>query len=340
VGFLLIALVLTHTLFKISQDRHISNTIEKVLIEELADLPSASFDKMIYEKDDDKLYVLAHAYAATVISPNQVSRIQDRLAKELNETTELTIQSKIAHNVAALGTLSQVKATDLDGNFIKTDPHPRVLKTKAADTIIRNYLSDKPNAALISVRLMQRDKYSIIFATIGGIAKPDDETMEQMEALLREKLEDPTLRFFVQYLPLDLYDREGRMRFELTGFADLNSDQEKVVAKAKAAFENRFESDPDFSLYGIDYTLIDGTLYFFLDVVGSRVFSQNGVAELERLVFEKTGQPVKLHALSRIETVATSKGYESYRALSSRIFQKLEPKLREDMEEIIRRSNL
>ena len=49
VGFILIALVLTHTLYKISKDRGINNTIENVLIEELANLPSASFDKMIYE---------------------------------------------------------------------------------------------------------------------------------------------------------------------------------------------------------------------------------------------------------------------------------------------------
>ena len=129
-GFLLIALVLSHTLYQISKDRHIKSTIENVLIEELADLPSVSFDKMIYEVDDDEIQILTHAHTATVIPPTQVSKIQKRLSEELKQHTELIIRSNIAHTVAALDSMDQVKNTDLNGDFIQTDPHPRVLKTK------------------------------------------------------------------------------------------------------------------------------------------------------------------------------------------------------------------
>ena len=148
-GFLLIALVLTHTLYQISKDRRIKSTIENVLIEELADLPSVSFDKMIYEVDDDEIQILTHAHTATVIPPTQVSKIQKRLSEELKQHTELIIRSNIAHTVAALDSMDQVKNTDLNGDFIQTDPHPRVLKTKKADSAIRNYLTDNPTADLI-----------------------------------------------------------------------------------------------------------------------------------------------------------------------------------------------
>ncbi|MEE4261176.1 MAG: DUF389 domain-containing protein, partial [Desulfobacteraceae bacterium] len=339
-GFLLIALDLSHTLYQISKDRHIKSTIENVLIEELADLPSVSFDKMIHEVDDDEIQILAHAHTATVIPPTQVSKIQKRLSEELKQHTELIIRSNIAHTVAALDSMDQIKNIDLDGDFIQTDPHPRVLKTKKADSAIRNYLSDKPTAELIYVRLIQRKDYSIILATMGGVIRPDDETITQMETLLHDKLKDPKLHLIVQFINLDLFDREGRLRFELTGFSDLTPEQEVIVDKAKTVFKNRFESDSDFSLAGIDYTFINNSYYFFLEIAGSRVFPKDGVEVLERLIAEKIGQPVQLCVLSSIETVATSKGYESYRALSRRVFKMLEPKLKKDMEEIVTYTNL
>ena len=86
--------------------------------------------------------------------------------------------------------------------------------------------------------------------------------------------------------------------------------------------------------------MIDGAYYFFLEINGNQVFPINGVEGLERLVSEKTGQPVQFHVMSNIATVATSKGYESYMNFSSRIHEKLKPKLTRDMKEIIENSDL
>jgi len=340
VGFLFIVLVLTHTLNQISKDRRIKNIIEDVLIEELADLPSATFDKMLYEADNEKVYVLAHAYSAIIITPTQVSQIQKRLAEELKQPAELTIQSKMAHNVGALDTLSQVTEINLDGHFIQKEPHPRVLKTKIADSTIRNFMAGKPTSILLRVRIMQRENYSILLATIGGIINPPKETIERLEVLLRDKLDDPNLRLIVSFLKLYLFDREGHMHFELTGFVDLDSEQEAIVDQAKTIFNNRFQSDSDFTLAGIDYTLIDGTYYFFIEISGSQVLPINEVEDLERLVSEKIRQPVQLHVISNIGTVVTPKGYESYKTFSRNIHKKIKPKLKKDMEELVKNSNL
>ena len=340
VGFILIALVLTHTLYQISKDRGINNTIENVMIEELANLPSASFDKMIYEVEDGKIYVLAHASSSTIISPTQVSHIKERLTEELKQPTELIIQSKMAHNVTALDTLYQVSKTNLNGNFIQAKPHPRVIKTKIADSIIRNYLEDKPINTLLYVRLMKMDDYFIVVAAIGGIMRPNNETIEEMQAILREKLEDPGLRLIVQFLRLNLYDQEGRFRFELTGFVDLNAEQEEIFTQAKAILQEAFLSKTDYSLAGIDYNFIDGTYYFFIEINGSQVFPISEVVNLERLISEKTGQPFQLDVFSNIATVATSRGYESYKNYTDRVFEKLQSKLMKDLKKIIENSKM
>jgi hypothetical protein len=296
---------------------------------------------MIYQADDDKFYILANVHTATVISPTQVDRIQKRLADELKKSTELTIQSKMAHNVSALDTVSQVTPTTLDGDFIRKEPHPRVIKTKTADSIIRNYLEKELSGhTLHQVQLLEKDNLNVVVATINGIINPDSETIEKMEAVLQDELNDPDLRLVVRFLKLALFDREGSLHFELTGFKDLNSEQRSIVEKIKTLLENRFKEGSNFSLTGIDYTVIDDVYYFYIEVVGNQIFPTSEVADLERLVAERTGQQIKLHMLSSIATVVTSTGNEPQTTFSQRILEKLEPKYRKDMEEIIRKSNL
>ncbi len=339
-GFFSIALFLTHTLIQINAERRLSNTIEKVLLQELADLPSASFDKMIYRVEDDKVYVFAQAYSAMVVSPTQVTRIQKRLAEELKQPAELTIQSKIAQNVAALNAYNLVTEINLDGRFIQKNPHPRVLKTKIADSTIRNYMVNEPSATLHLVRLFQKEDRSFVVATISGLSSPNPELIRTMESSLRQKLEDPELDLVIQFLKPDLYDREGRLRFELTGFADFTPEQEAITDRIMAIITNYFESESNVSLGGIDCTFIDETFYFFLSTTGIQVFPMTGVRDLERLIVEKTGQRVNVHVMSRIEAVVTSEGHESYKAFLQKVHKKLKPKMKNDMRTLVEHSNL
>ena len=339
-GFFLIALVLSHTLYQINRDRRIKLTIQNVLIEELADLPATDFDQMVYQADGDKINVLAHVHSAMVISPTQVSRIQERLAEELKQSTELTIQSKRAQTVGALDTISQVTKMNLDGLFVQKVPHPRVLKTKMADSIIRNFLVNDPAATLYLVRLLDDGNKTIVVATISGLFNPEAKTIQKVESLLREKLEEPALELVVRFIKPDLYGPEGRIRLELTGFLNLTTEQKAFVEQVKTFLNEWFQTEPEFSLVGIDYTMIDDSFYFFLDTTGTRLFPVNRVGDLERSIREKAGQAVNLHMMSNIEAIATSDGYESYETFSREIIEKLEPKFKKDLVKILEHSNL
>ena len=339
-GFFLIALVLSQTLYQINQDRRIKLTIQNVLIEELADLPATDFDQMVFQADGDKIYVLAHVHSAMVISPTQVSRIQERLAEELKQSTELTIQSKRAQTVGALDTISQVTKMNLDGLFVQKVPHPRVLKTKMADSIIRNFLVNDPAATLYLVRLLDDGNKTIVVATISGLFNPEAKTIQKVESLLREKLEEPDLELVVRFIKPDLYGSEGRIRLELTGFVTLTTEQKALVKQVKIFLNEWFQTEPEFSLVGIDYTMIDDSFYFFLDMTGTRLFPVDRVGDLERSIGEKLGQPVNLHVMSNIEAIATSDGYESYETFTRDIIEKLKPKFKKDLVKIVEHSNL
>jgi uncharacterized hydrophobic protein (TIGR00271 family) len=339
-GFLLIGLVLTNTLYQISKDRRLRSTIENVLIRELADLPSTSFDKMIYQAENNKIHIFANVYSAMIISPTQVSKIQKRLAEELEKTANLTIRSTIAQTVAALNTYSQVTEMNLDGRFIKQEPHPRVLKTKIADSTIRSFLENEIGAELQLVRLLQMDDEIVVIAEINGYFEPSVEMMQEIESLLRDKLEEPGLLLVVRFQKPDLYDRDGFLRFELTGFLDLTSEQKALADQIEVILRKWFESEEELFISGIDYTLLNDSFYFFLETTGTQIFSVQSVHDLEHLIMEKTRQQVNLHVLSKIEAVVTTDGYESSEIFTRRIQKKLAPKFKKDMEKILENYNL
>lgn len=340
VGFFIVSVVLTNTLYKISVDRHIKSTITEVLIESLAELPNKSFVKMNYQLSDDKIHVLAHVDTASVMSPTQVSRIQKDLSDHLNQSVELIMQSNVARTVGALDAYNQVSAINLDGNFINKDQHPRVFKSKQADTIIRNYIADRPGVTLLHTQLLKKDNRDLLFASLTGFIYPSAETIQKIESLLREQLDEPNLEMIVQFAKFDLLNREGRRRAELTGFKNLNSDQSAIIDEVSTALEEWFLNEPEFSLERIDYNLIEDEFHFFLDIAGAQRFPIDTVKELQDIVQGDSGQMIKLHVISTTEIVANAQGYTSYENFSRQIFDKLEPSLKKDLEKLIEQSNL
>ncbi|MEJ2135997.1 MAG: DUF389 domain-containing protein [Desulfofustis sp.] len=339
-GFFIVAVVLSNTLYKISLDRHLKSTITEVLITSLAQLPNNNFVRMVYQHDDDKIHVLAHVDSASVISPTQVSRIQDNLAAQLQQPVELIVQSNVARTVGALDALNQVNAMNLDGDFINKDVHPRVIKSKQADTIIRNFIAERPGITLLQTQLLEKDKRDILLATITGLIYPSAEAVKEVESVLREKLEEPNLELIVRFQKYELLNRQGRHRGELTGFIELTEDQQADIEKIAEALDNWFAQQADYSFTGTDYTMIDEEFYFYLDVAGPHFFPIEKVQELQTAARQKSGQKVNVFVISSGETVATTEGYQPYEIFTHHILDKLAPSLKQELRKLIEQSHL
>ena len=339
-GFFIVAVVLSNTLYKISLDRHLKSKITEVLITSLAQLPNKNFVRMVYQHDDDKIHVLAHVDSASVISPTQVSRIQDNLAAQLQQPVELIVQSNVARTVGALDALNQVNAMNLDGNFINKDVHPRVIKSKQADTIIRNFIAERPGITLLQTQLLEKDKRDILLATITGLIYPSAEAVKEVESVLREKLEEPNLELIVRFQKYELLNRKGRHRGELTGFIELTEDQQADIEKIAEALDNWFAQQADYSFTGTDYTMIDEEFYFYLDVAGPHFFPIEKVQELQTAARQKSGQKVNVFVISSGQTVATTEGYQPYEIFTHHILDKLAPSLKQELRKLIEQSHL
>ncbi len=340
VGFFIVAVVLTTTLYKISVDRHIKSTVTEVLRKNLAELPNKNFVKMNYQLSDDKIHVLAYVDSASVMSPTQVSRIQQALSDHLNQSVELIVQSNVARTIGALDAYNQVSAINLDGNFINKDLHPRVFKSKRADTIIRNLIAERPGLTLLETQLLKKDDQDLLFASLTGLIYPSADTIREVESVLRDELDEPELELIVQFGKFDLLNRDGLVRAELTGFKNLNSDQKAVTDKVSATLKEWFLNEPEFSLERMDYNLIEDEFHFFLEIAGTHRFPIDTVRELQNMVRGDSGQVINIHVISTSEIVVNAQGYTSYRAFSRQIFDKLEPAFKEDLEKLIEQSNL
>ena len=121
-------------------------------------------------------------FSAAVISPTQVSRIQQNLADHLNRPVELIVQSNVARIVGALDSLNQVNRLNLDGEFINQDIHPRVVKSKQADTIIRNFIAERPGITLLQTQMLEKDDKDILLATVTGLIYPAVEAIREVES--------------------------------------------------------------------------------------------------------------------------------------------------------------
>jgi hypothetical protein len=259
---------------------------------------------------------------------------------QVKEPVELIIQSNVARTVGALDAFNQVSAIDLDGKFIDKDLPPRVLISKQADTIIRNYVAGRPGLTLLQTQLLQKDNREVILAELSGILYPSAKQIREVELLLRDKLDEPDLELIIKFAKFDLLNRDGLVRAELTGFAEVTAEQKAVIDEIRLTLEEWFFTESDFSLTGIDYTVFAGEYYFFLNVSGTELFPLQSVNDLQQVVTAQHGQKTKLHAISNIETVATSQGYNSYNTFSRQIYEKMEPTLKKDFKRLIEQSNL
>jgi len=340
ISFFIVTLFLSHSLYKISHERNMTQNVKQAIEEALSNLPSTSYKDSVYREEKDKIYVFANVNSARPVSPAQVTQLQQRIEDKIGKKTELVIRSTLAQTVGALDNTSQIKEMNLDGEFIQENPHPRVLKTKLADTVVRNYLIDMVGGYLQFVQLLQHDDQLVVVASIDGLFTPDADEINEIETVLRKKLDDPKLDFVVRFQKSTLYDSNGLFHFDMTGFVDLTPEQQKVVGAVNKLLRQWFDKMPDASLDSISHSLDGKELVFLVEASTVQIIKIEEVVKLESLIRSNTGVSVQLQMVSKPEVVTTSQGYVPYGELTNKVNENLKPHFKEVLSKIARDSAL
>jgi uncharacterized membrane protein len=311
VGFIIVAILLTHALVRIVQERKLTNTIEEVMSNEFAHIPTSALVALIHQTYQGKLYILATVRSPKIVSPNRVKLIQDNLNKKLHLPAELIVRTIVAKDISATGSTSQVTAQNLNRFFLKGKVPPDVLAVQLAEQSLRETLASRPELNLMEVELLHFPSGPVILATIQGSRVLIPFEVRQIEKAMQERLQDPNTHLLVRSLTAVDVDAQGRILYGAAHFGIETPEEKALREKVEATVKEVFKRFPDVILTHVDAVQRDGVWHVRIEAVGARVAATRNVIELEKAVSQKIDQPVKIFLWSRAEAMVTSDGYTS-----------------------------
>lgn len=324
VGFLLVAILLTHSLIKIVRERNLTNTIKNVISKELSQLPTTSMTSMVHLTRKGKLYILATVRTPKVINPNRVKAIQEVLAREVGEPTELVVRSVLAKDIGATGTASQVTAENLDGAFSTQELTPDVLKTQFAEQALREILINRPELELMEVDLLNFPRGPYILATLQGPRVLIPSEVREFEQRIQERLKDPTIHLLVRCLTTVDVDDEGRILYGWSHFGKRDSGQTILMQKIENAVKEKFKRFPDLFATYVDAAPKDDSWQVRVEVAGARIISPKEAADIQEEVSRQMQREIKIFFWSKGQAMVTPQGYSSVEEFTRKRLEKSE----------------
>lgn len=324
VGFLLVAILLTHSLVKIVQERRLTNNIKNVIFKELSKLPTTAMVKMVHQHSQGKLYVLATVRTPRVINPNRVKAIQEALARKVEEPTELVIRSVLAKDIGATGTTSQVTAENLNGAFMTQELAPDVLKTQFAEQALREILISRPELELLDVDLMYFPAGPVVLASIQGPRTLIPTEVQELEKAIQERLKDPNIHLMVRCLTTVEVDSKGRILYGWSHLGLPTPEQKELRDRIENAARDEFRRLANIFATNVDAAPKDDDWQVRVEVVGSRVISPDEAAGMEKRISRLVKKPVKIYFWSKAQAMVTPDGYTSVEEFTRKRLEKQE----------------
>jgi uncharacterized hydrophobic protein (TIGR00271 family) len=304
-GFVMVAAFLSHSLIEIMRQRQAQMALETAVYTELADIPAAGLDKMFTDEGDEYLHVFLQVHTPRALSPNQVKRLQDKMTEGVGRPVELLVRSILSRDVSAMGHTNEAVAQDLDGKFLARSENPTVQKIAIVEQILREYFLSRIGLYLDEIEFLPLSSHPVMLAAVAGMRRLTTDEIIELTSKIRLKSGDDDLELVVRYLPMDLYDREGKLRYGWWAMEDETPETVMLITQMRAFLDRAFQTDADFHLVHTNATHLDGRFHFLLEVVGAGIYPREEVARLKKRLVDKYGQAVDLFVLSRPEVVVT-----------------------------------
>jgi uncharacterized hydrophobic protein (TIGR00271 family) len=333
IGFVIVAVFLTNSLVRIVKERQLHRAIEESLTEHISRLSSASLDDMIYDLEEGKLYIHATTRASTVFAPDEVSTIQQAVSRDVRRPVVLIIRTVPFKDMSATGSIGQVIEQNLDGFFLDKTMTPKEVITRKAEQVLWEELSVRPGFEVMDVEFGQRLAGNSIIATVKSYRQLRDDEVREIEEVLQERLKDSSIRLIVSTLSPTIVTSKGQLMYEWVNLKRLTLDKEKKMGEVNAVIDRVFNEYHDLFPVNFNYVLKEDAWKILIEVVGARVMTPQEVAEINRKVSEEVSQPLKIYIWSRIDSVVTEEGYNSFEDFTGKNIREFE----EELEKIYQR---
>jgi uncharacterized hydrophobic protein (TIGR00271 family) len=304
-----------------------TQSIKRVLSEELSKLYGTSMEDVIHDIEDNELNVLATVYTPEMISPVRVRAIQDALTEEVKMPARLILRNIFAKNMSAVGTTGQVKARDLEGDFLGEEVSSRERVITHAEQVIWERFSLHPAFHVMDVDLVRVPRGRFIVATVGSPRVLEPEEIQDIEDEIQERIQEKDLQLIIRFLTPHFSDSRGKLLYPWTQHGVLTPEKEEMMDQIESALKEEFKKTPEIFLVDVHFYIEEDAWNVLAETVGTRVMSTEELSWLEIAVSEKVNHALTLSVWYRAETVVTGSGYVPFEEFTLKDLYEREKKI-------------
>ena len=334
IGFLVIAALFSRGMYEMVKERRLKGSIDAILTEELSHLSASELRKVVHQKHQGKLFILAHVHASGDINPSRVKLMEEALESGLEVPVELFVRSTLSKDVSSTGSINQVLTETLDGFFVGRKPDPRIDLIKTAEQVIREYMDTQPALYVEEINLVPIADRSLILATLFGMRKVNSDEVQNLEVAIRRRAGDDAIILAIRHIDVELQDRIGKVYYEWSTFQKLTPEQEIIFEKTEDLLRTAFESSEYFLTNNI-ITLRDGTYHILVELTGPKLYSHEELAVLREKLANITGNQLQVYVRSKPEVVLTQSGYTSFDQLQEKFLKQIGSVYKREIDKII-----
>jgi len=310
-GFLLMSGLLTYTLADIVQERLLNHNLKKIITQELAQFPGTSLTNLIYQQDQNRLFVLATVRAPRIIAPDKVKVIQTDLGDAIKQPCELIVRTVMAKDVSATGSSSQLTAQNLDSSFLSHRLNPEVGRLRLAEQSLREILLNRPDLLLMDVDLVQFPRGPVLLATLQGSRRLVPAEVGEMETQVQQRLGDPNLRLLTRCLNTVDVDAQSRILYALAHFGSQSPEEAALQARVQKAVTAELQKFPGFFVTNLDVLREHEHWKVRVEAMGVQDITAKELARVEKEVSQQVGGDTRISLWFRREAMVTGEGFTS-----------------------------
>lgn len=313
IAFVIITVIFTGALFQSIKERYVTNRIHATLEEELVKIPSAGLDNVHHYSEKDQLFVLASVHTPTTITPSRVKMMQEKISRNINMPTHLTLRNVQMANVTAQGSAIYDSMLKLDGTFGRPVESPALRNIAIAEQILREKFGDQHAVYFHRAEFLQILHRNIIKAFVSGLHLLQEGEVQQLEQALRKATGDESLELIIRTIPQRLQSSVGKLRYGWILGEKATPERLATIKKIKGEIYTAFKNDEGFKIINVNVNFLDTTYHFLIEVVGPELYPQGRLDAVKNQLTEKfIDKAIELYVWSRPEVVLTPDGTRSF----------------------------
>jgi uncharacterized hydrophobic protein (TIGR00271 family) len=309
IGLVLVTALLTRALMGMVQNIHTQRAITEVLDQELSHEPSTALSEVDFSRGEQGIDVLAEVRTPHVPAPGRVNEIQEALGRRLGEPVQLFMRCTMTKDVTATGSTTLRPYLSLNGKVTTAPVSPDMRLLQQAEQVAREVVTTRPNIILKDVELVRFATGPVVVVSITSSRSPDPERIAQFEALLRERLGDPTVRVVVRVSESIDLTPKGRVLFGEAHFGSESGDATLAERAVEETVRTNLQNLPNTFVTAVDAVPTESGWAVRADVSAPRVLAPADVHGVEERASKVAGEPVELTVRARTDVLVTGKRY-------------------------------